>query len=203
MSGNQRKLDLQMKIAFCSTNPSLTRFPHCIFYNDGYPTQIIADMLHVPVGVWGDRCLVDADGEPYLEPDDSRIIEEFELWTLPENQEYARRFTGKACGFTMVIAASTAVDILQDSYDFADDQDQEFYYETYITRIAGLLPALGWAYIPLEHENEYAMFVTSKENSHYIAEFRRRLTDAGNTKFFDVSVAKTEQRWNGPVIWNA
>lgn len=203
MSNNKEQLDTQMRIAFASTDPPLTRFPHCIFYNNDQPVRLISQLVDKPVGVWGDRCLVDANNEPYLEPENGRIIKDFEFWALPKNQEYALAFTSKACGFAMVIPADTCLEVLQKTYEFAeeDEADHEFDYETYIEKIATLIPELGWAYIPLDYGHDYAIFVTSEENAHYVEEFKQHLKGRGNMKVFDVSTTETGQQWNGPILW--
>lgn len=198
---HQQQLDAQMVAAFGSTDPPLTRLPHCIFFNQDHPVRIIAEVVKVPVGVWGDIWFVDAEGEYYLPPNDGHIIEDFKLWALPANQDYAHQFEG-SYGFTMVIPANTSPNVLRKTYDLAGENDGEYHYDTFIEGIAGLIPEIGWAYIPLEIQNDYAMFVTSQENAHIVQEVKRRLAQAGNPVIFDVSQSETGQRWNGPILWN-
>lgn len=203
MSNDELERQAQIEIAFCASNPELTRLPHCLFRNRGEPARIIADMVGLPVGVWGDWPFVDANGEPYLEPEDGRIIEDFPLWSLDPNQEQARRFHGKSGCFTMVIPAATSFDVLRRTYELRKEDDQVFAYETYINRIAALIPEIGWAYIPLEYEFDCAMFVTSHGNRHLVGELGKRLEQAGISPVFDVSITESGQRWNGPLFWES
>lgn len=201
MTNDERERDAQLKIAFGSTNPGLTRFPHCIFRTERKPAGLLSEVVNRPVGLWGIRCLVDAAGNPYLEPEDSRIVDDFKLWVLPVNQEHAFSYVGRSCGFTMLIPADTPPDVLRSIYDISDWDDGEFYYDKYIGSIASHIPALGWAYIPL-YEIDYAILVATTENAAYVEDFRSRLQKAG-IMVFDVAPLGDGQVWRGPLIWDS
>jgi hypothetical protein len=193
---------LQMRIAFRSTDPELTRYPHLICkHSDGVIDQL-EHVVTMPIGVWGTYLLADADGHAYVAPKDGRIVDDFKLWKLAANQDFVRRglFT---TGFTMVIPANTPPSLLQKIYSLKNEDDQAYEYDVYITRIAELIGDIGWAYIPLEYEHDYAVFVASFDNRRLVEELRARLVNIGVAPVFNVTATDSGQRWDGPIIWES
>jgi hypothetical protein len=157
--------------------------------------------LQERIGIWGDRCLVAPDGSPYLEPEDSRVVEEFWYWTLPENQDYARRFEGRWPPFSMAIPATTTLEVLSRTYDLQSDEVGEFYYYNYIEGISYVIDELKWAYIPV-YGNDYAIFVAGSHGESIVDAVSENLSKAGVRNIFSVTQDTAAQHWNGPQVWS-
>ncbi len=84
----RRHRDAALRVTFGSLRPAIARLPHCIFYDDERATRAIVAELGEPVGVWGMNPRWDERGEYYAAHCD-REGQDFHLWGLPNNQEYA------------------------------------------------------------------------------------------------------------------
>lgn len=157
--------DDSFMLAFGHLNPPITRIPHVIFKAEPASMSVVLDSVGQTGGVFGDYPLVDGSGEPYLEPEDGEIINDFVLWELPENQKALFKYGcyPKLDSFTMVINSRTSTALLSRLYllfsSGIGDDESIFYYYNCIDRVAEVIPELGWAYIPLGDEVPYAMFV--------------------------------------------
>lgn len=191
---------LQLKYAFGTIAPELTQFPHLVFRITTPPLTAICERAQEDAGIWGERLMVSEEGTVYLEPDDGRIIDQFRLWTLPDNQRYARQFISKAGCFTMGIPANTNVHVLAESYDWFSPSDGVWEYYTAIRRVHEILPDLRWAYLPLV-DGDFAMLVAHHDWKWLVDAYRSDL-DASNVPVFEITGRGEDQSWNGPALWD-
>jgi hypothetical protein len=184
-------------LCFGSHQPRLGDFPHIISKNDqpDKTLKIIATAVNGPVGIWGDEPRTGDKGAIFIAPSDGKMISSFSLWKEPANQEYAlnpSRF-GRSYGFRMYIAADTSAAVLEHIDDTQIDRD---YYPN-IERVCGWLNDLGWVYIELSDEAEYAIFSTSRQNASLFQE----VTQALKTSLISVgSLVRKGTRFKWPDI---
>lgn len=191
--------DLCLLTAFRSTDPKLTRFPHCIFESGSKPLEVIARVVGEPVGIWGNaKPAIDERGDAYLEPEDSRITDDFKLWAMDTNQIRAMDYGGRLPSFIAAIPANTPVRMLDRMYS-ADHGSDEFEYDKCIVLLADWIEDLGWAYVPLEYEAEYAIFVVASRNQRLVARAEEALAAEGIAPVFRVVPIDGGQEWRGPL----
>jgi hypothetical protein len=135
------------------------------------------------IGVWGDYPPVGSDGKPYVPPINGRILQDFLLWRLPVNQEYALKIGayGRVDGFVMVVDARIQVELLDRTYKLAADE-QTFEYYKYIAAIPEWIDEIGWAFIPLDKTYAStvsdALFITAPRLAGCTTELKRRLIES-------------------------
>jgi hypothetical protein len=192
--------DRMLEVAFGTTDPNITAFPHCIFPAGAKSLRSVREVVASPIGVWGNsKPMVDAGDGGYLEPPDSRIIADFKLWALPKNQEHAIGHGGRLPGFIAVIPAYTPESILSQMYD-ADIGEDQFSYDNCIRLLPDWIEALGWAYVPLEPQAAYAMFVAATPNRSLLDQVKSRLGADGIRPVFEIVSAAGRQKWTGPLL---
>lgn len=170
-----------MVLCFGSVSPPIAEFPHCIFVRSRRSLAVILELTDAKGGIWGDEPLVDRNGAPYIGPEDGRIIEDFPLWEMPENQELVLRsgWAGKIGTFTMVIDSRTPPEVLSGTYSESRDDEGDYPYYKYIERISRWITALRWAYIPLGDECDLALFVVSDSCKAWALEAETALRTGG------------------------
>ncbi len=98
----------------------------------------------------------------------------------------------------MVIPADTSKDVLTRMYN-ADVGEDSFDYYNCIELLADWIEEVGWAYVPLQHAMEYALFVTSRRNRHLVDHVKAKLAAACVEPVFEVVRADGRQKWTGPI----
>jgi hypothetical protein len=130
-----------------------------------------------PGGIFGLRIPYDLEGNGYLEPANSEIVEDFGLWVEERNQAMVRNLGafGSICSFTMVINAYTDLNLLRKLYAGAEP-DHGFYEGTFLPLALKLRNELQWAYIPLiAEESGVAMFVVTDSKKEILMELEKRV----------------------------
>lgn len=160
--------DQMMWYSFRSFNPSIAKFPHCIFDSSEEVLSNILNMLNKRGGIWGKACFSwDIDDTLYAAKDYSYYTTDFKLWGLPKNQDYLLMMGWRPGndGFVMVIDAETPVESLEDMYFSQQEFKYDFNYYQYLEYCSNWIDKLGWAYIPLDNECGHAMFVTENKSN--------------------------------------
>lgn len=192
--------DNALVTAFGTTSPSVTRNPHCIFPIHDTSVEALFECVGAAVGVWGNASpAVDESGMCYLEPPDSRIVSDFKLWSLPENQLVAKEYAwGAGGGFTMMIPADIDPRVLESMYDDETGDDEYRYYEC-IERLGTWISKIGWAFVPLQYEAQYGMFVVRSEDIKLLEKVRTLLRSRSVDPVFHVDHEDGRQVWKGPI----
>lgn len=191
---------LALRLAFGTTNPKICILPHCIFPATKANLRTVVEVVGGPIGVWGNcRPLVDASGDAYLPPWDDPMIDaqDFKFWELPRNQEVAMDHGNRLPDFIAVIAANTPEHLLSRMYG-SDVGEDQYEYNKCIQLLADWVDELGWAYVPLEYEAVFAMFVTAARERALVNQVKARLEANGTRPVFDVAFINGEWTWNGP-----
>jgi len=149
---------------FMSPNPTMAKFPHVLTTTGENTLRVIAGTIGGSVGLWGEAPMYKADGSPYLDPPDGKIVDDFALWELPSNQAYLfdRANVGPDPGFKMFISAETPAGVLKRTYEHCGGEaDSCPWFGDYIQWVCDWLPELKWVLIPLEGEIPWSIFATS------------------------------------------
>lgn len=192
--------DICMKVAFGRFDPPLAGRPHCIFIPSAKRLRLIAKVAGCTLGLFGGKKpYFRPDGTPYLSPDGGDE-KDFVLWEVPGNQK--RLYDWYFCGTQnapLIINTRTAPSVLLGLETIAkeDYKGQDYYdytYETFINRVAELVEELGFVYIPLEWEAEFAMFVTAHRHAAWVEQVRKEIGPAA------FSLVRDGDRWRWPSI---
>lgn len=180
-------------LALGTLRPPIGQYPHIVCRNTPTALRQIIQVLNCSIGVWGDRPLVDSHGRPYVEPADSKVIDEFVLFELPQNQEYAlrRQAYGKH-GFSVVISARTPPSVIDRMWRPFEGLDELPYYQG-INQLPQWIDSLGWAYVPLEYEYDYALFVMAKAYTECLNSIRAAMA-AANEDVWHIECSDTDGR---------
>lgn len=175
---DSKKDEWKFDLCFGTRNPCLGHFPHLIIkksQHDDKILQVIASTLGCPLGVWGDEPQVKADGQPYIAPEDGRVISDFVLWKLPRNQEFVLNpnVMGRSYGFRMHISTDTPPHVLERFY--TEQRSNDDYYKL-IEHVCGWINILNWVYIELSDETDYAIFVTSSQYQDLVRQVETAVT---------------------------
>lgn len=155
----------------------VAKCPHRIVPASSESVSAVLDAVNRSGGIFGDYPLYGSSGEPYIEPEDGRMIEGFDLWANPRNQELVRTLGAneKLTGFTMVIDAETPRDVLTSIYNIAPDDAEYFAYDLFIREVPKIIDKLGWAYIPIAGEVDLALLIVSSKNVHLLSAVEQRI----------------------------
>jgi hypothetical protein len=193
--------DNVMMLAFGTLDPSIGRFPHCLFRASEDTLKTVLEVVGAKGGLWGDEPRVTLAGEPYLPPEDGRIIEDFVLWELPQNQGYVLSNGGyaKLGAFLMVIDVRTPEDVLTKIYSSkgSEEDDSHYGHYEYIERVSDWLEDLKWTYIPLTEELEFALFAAAPAHEGWVQEVENRLRMCKKT-VFRLKPGVDRFHWGGP-----
>jgi hypothetical protein len=195
LSPNERQLCL----SFGSADPRIVRLPHCVVRHGVDAVAAILETVGARPGIWGEEPLVDAKGEPFLAPDDGRLVQEFRLWALPANQAEVRRYAEErrnTSKFTMLIAAEAAVEVLAKAYDEIGACDLSDYYH-YIDRLADWIDELEWAYVPLEYDAQFALFVAASNRQDIVRRVEHAFSQRDQLAF-RIAQSDAGWDWSGP-----
>lgn len=190
-----------IETAFGTTEPKIITFPHCIFPAGEVSLRTVAEVVGGPIGIWGNCIpLIDASGEGYAPPWDNPITSanDFKLWKLPYNQQHAMGYGGRLPGFIAALAADTSESLLSRMYE-ADCGEDQFDYDTCIKLLADWIEEMGWAYVPLEHEAAFALFVGAGKSSSLVPQVRAKLAARGIQPVFEVAHINGQKVWTGPL----
>lgn len=183
--------DRQMLLTFGTFVPRSARFPHCIMYHEFKELREVLRVVGGKAGIWGPDPLVDSLGQPFLPPEDGDMTGLFDLWELPENQQQVADFARQdSILFSMLIDTKTPDNVLSELYKF-DVQYDDYYF--YLNQLSEWIENLRWAYVPLEYEGMFALFVTPNHGRQLVEEVREALQRAGCVVF---SLAQRGERWH-------
>lgn len=196
--------DVCVRVAFGRFDPLLPCYPHCIFVPTPGRLRIVANVVGCKIGLFGGIApLARPDGTPYLPPDDG-VIDDFVFWEVPRNQDEVFRYDGGAQNVPFLIDTRTPAVLLKRlnafstiRYHGVDERGRrygDYDYCDYIELIAAFVNDLGWVYIPLESEGEFAMFVTAPEKAEWVEQVRKEIGEAA------FSLIPDGNRWRWPPI---
>ena len=191
-----RANEAQLIVAFGSKDPELARFPHVIFPATHGFVDIAMSAVNEPIAVWGSE-------SPYASKDVWATEDSTELfyeWRCPESQKYAREFgaKGELQGFTMIIPLNTPRELISLMYKEMWNDSAEYWYPYCIQKIHVWINALRWAYIPLEYEAQFGMFVAGVGQEELVDRVRQAFTPSCQRLMFSVDVVDGSLLWNGP-----
>lgn len=193
-----------LQVAFGSKRPRISEHHHCIFYSGKSAFDTILKTVGKRVGLWGNmHPLIDDQGDAYLPPDDNfpdafSLAKDYELWSLPENQDYALTVYKGNIDFVMAIDLNTKLSIIQEMYKSPISSREYYEQRSRIDWVADWIGELSWAYIPLGYEaGEYAMFVANDKSLSY-----KVLCDLQSMgiNVFTVFEKYGEKVWGGPIF---
>ncbi len=186
----------QMLITFGTFVPQIASFPHCIIPDDSRNLQEVFRTVDCMIGIWGNaEPDWDAAGEPFIPPEDGDYADSFTLWELPENQGEVIDFAKwDSVPFRMLIDSRTPIDVLHRLFQCDVDYDD---YDFHLDRLSEFIEELRWAYVALEHEGAFALFVAAPDQSMLVDQIRETLQRTGRLAF---SLARRGERWywDGP-----
>lgn len=189
-------------ICFGSPRPALAYLPHCLFKPEPKVLAAVLEAMNASGGIFGDSIMWDREGRVYL-GDEGKQPEDFVLWELPANQ--AAVLEGGAFGqlakFTAVIDARAPTAIVRQMYAAAEEKPEAGIsnYVWWVENIARWLPELRWAYIPLNEDCPFAMFVASENNSALAERVNAALTSKG-IEVFALRVSGDDVAWPDNVL---
>jgi hypothetical protein len=154
--------------------------------------ETVLAIVGTPSGVFGEPPPYHRDGSPYVEPEDSKVIEDFKLWADSRNQPDVKNLGAieKLTGFTMVIDANTPEAVLRSLYAVAKAYCGYFRYEDFIIHVPFWAEQMGWIYVPLAGEHDLALFVVSHKNRHLIDRLDQTLGSAASKAMQVVEIDK-------------
>ncbi len=190
-------VDRQMIYSFGTFLPRIADLPHCIMWNEVREQEGVLQVVACKAGIWGNaEPWFEANGEPLIPPEDGNFSELFALWELPQNQEQVTDHVHKeAVPFTMLIDAQTPKNVLCKLYQCEVDYSDYYFY---IDRLSEWIEDLRWAYVPLEWDGKFGLFVAPNDLQTLVDEVRDTLQRTGCIAF---SLAQRGERWHwdGPV----
>ena len=174
------------EVAACISPISLTDLavvPHILFEASSTAVKHCLQIFEEPGGVFGMPMFFDSSSRPYLEPEDSRILEDFSLWRNEASQKMISELAaiGKPGCFTMVIPADTSLDVLRQLYAGADSGIGYYSWDRSIPLVLELRQNLGWCYVPLPDECGLACVVVADKNIRQLNQLKHLLATANRT----------------------
>lgn len=182
--------------AFGSLEPGIVAHPHLLVAHGLDAVSAVRASVEPNLGIWGEVPLVDASGQTFDEPEDGNLSQLFRVWEHPANRAEVDRYAvsrRNTTVFSMLIATATPESQLDVMYKEALETNLSAYYH-YMIRVIAWLPALEFAYIPLQPDNELAMLVVYGERSSSIARARQAMRERGLSPF-------ELKQTNGPLLW--
>lgn len=160
--------------------------PHLFFENTELALETVAKVLDTKVGLFMQLVPfgVDYDADPY---------EHFHMWSLPENQGAAMEMRNSHLEFNMAVS----VDVPTWALKQVDEHPIHDYY-SYMEFMPNWISNLKWAYIPLEYENWFAIFVAAPERHELIIRVESGLKSIG-VQCFSAKQVGSRFIWDGPL----
>jgi hypothetical protein len=183
--------------AFGSRRPSLARFPHCVFRNTDESFNVVRQTVGVPLGIW--NVLPPFGDTPPIDPQGDHRRVSFAMWAEKSNQECLLRSRTIHNELCLITAADAPPQALQK----IDEHPVHDYY-SYLEHLPLWLPELGWAWVGLEVEFEFALLVASHEKRDWLTQIHAALEAAGADPFqVELRSRKWIWNWKGPPEdWN-
>lgn len=183
--------DQQLVGAFGSLSPSIAAFPHRIVENTFENLTEWCKVVGASAAPWRIQPAFESNGDHFTR--ETYTPEMLHVWQTRQNQIHLPVMMNADLEFPLLVSARTSPSLLRKMWDHPVRD-----YYSYIEHLAIWIEPLGWAYVPLECENEFALLVAGNAQKPWITEFACSFALRQKT-IFELSPANDRFRWDGPV----
>lgn len=150
-----------------------------------------------PFGIWWEDPFVDLRGDTYVPPEDGPRWEDLQAWGHPGNRSLLDEYAAKRTiyQFSMLMPLDTAPATLAMMNEELSRADLG-HYDHYVDRVVDWLPEIRWAYVPLEHDCRFSVFLAWSPV--LMSKFEAEVNRSKRIAFFLECDETRRVKWMGP-----